>query len=167
MKFETPAYRYNNGIDLDRPRALIDADGIDQREKPPSHKHLKVDHSIVNGINKSASLKTWQNTEEEEFNWEDMSPTLGDSSRNNDLFSSSIPPSANFRTRPGFRMHPDPHLATSDFRSNFSKQAQLPIFSDSSPSENVSAVSVWPCFVFLIFVFMDFCAMFYIVDHSL
>ncbi|XP_027161069.1 polyadenylation and cleavage factor homolog 4 isoform X2 [Coffea eugenioides] len=141
VKFETPAYRYNNGIDLDRPRALIDAYGIDEREKPPSHKHLKVDHSIVNGINKSASLKTWQNTEEEEFNWEDMSPTLGDSSRNNDLFSSSIPPSANFRTRPGFRTHPDPHLATSDFRNNFSKQAQLPIFSDSSPSENVSAVS--------------------------
>lgn len=141
VKFETPAYRYNNGIDLDRPRALIDAYGIDEREKPPRHKHLKVDHPIVNGINKLASLKTWQHTEEEEFNWEDMSPTLGDSSRNNDLFSSSIPQSANFRTRPGFGMRADPHLATSDFRSSWSKQAQLPIFSDSSPTESVSAVS--------------------------
>ncbi|KAL3519503.1 hypothetical protein ACH5RR_017652 [Cinchona calisaya] len=141
VKFETPAYRYTNGVDLQRPRALIDAYGIDERQKPPSHKHLKVDHPNANGINKSTSLKTWQNTEEEEFNWEDMSPTLGDSARNDNLFSSSIPPSANFRTRVGYGTHHDPPLASSDFRSNWSKQDQRPLFSDSPAIEDVSEIS--------------------------
>lgn len=150
LKFETPAYRYSNAIDLQGPRALIDAYGIDERLKAPSLKqadrpnvnHLKVDPPNVNGINKNASLKTWQNTEEEEFDWDDMSPTLGDSNRGNDIFSSSIPPSANFRAKTGFGRHSDPPLATSVSGSNWSKQAQVPVFSDSSVTEDVSAISV-------------------------
>lgn len=143
LKFENPAYRYSNGIDLQGPRALINAYGIDERQKPLSYKHLRVDYPNVNGTHKSASLKRWQNTEEEEFNWEDMSPTLGERNKSNDLFSSAIAPPASFGTRAGFGTHPDVPLVTSDFRSNRSKQAQLPVFNGSSLAEDVSAISVW------------------------
>ncbi|KAL3522038.1 hypothetical protein ACH5RR_014872 [Cinchona calisaya] len=141
LKSENPANRYRNGLDLQGPRALIEAYGIDERQKPLSHKHLKVDHPNVNGIHKSASLRTWQNTEEEEFNWEDMSSTLGDSSQSNDLLTTATPPPASFRTRAGFGRHPDAPFATSDIRSNWPNQAQRPIFSDSSQAEDVSAIS--------------------------
>ncbi|KAI5656825.1 hypothetical protein M9H77_25618 [Catharanthus roseus] len=142
--FATAASRYNNGINLDRPRALIDAYGIDEREKSSNHKQLKVDHINVNGIHKNVPLKSWQNTEEEEFNWEDMSPTLMDSSRNSDLFSSSIPPPANFRSRPGTGTHSTAPLATTNFRSNLSNPGQLSVFNDSYGNEDVSAISSGP-----------------------
>nr|GLL40524.1 polyadenylation and cleavage factor homolog 4-like isoform X1 [Ipomoea trifida] len=87
------------GVDLQGPRALIDAYGIDEREKAFNYHHHKLGQPDANGIGKRVGVKTWQNTEEEEFNWEDMSPTLGDPSRRND-FSSSMPPSGRFITGP-------------------------------------------------------------------
>ncbi|XP_031123543.1 polyadenylation and cleavage factor homolog 4-like isoform X3 [Ipomoea triloba] len=92
------AYSVKKGVDLQGPRALIDAYGIDEREKALYHHH-KLGQPDANGIGKRVGVKTWQNTEEEEFNWEDMSPTLGDPSRRND-FSSSMPPSGRFITGP-------------------------------------------------------------------
>lgn len=141
-RFETSAvYRYNNGVNLDRPRALIDAYGIDEREKP-NYKHLKGDHLKVNGIHKNVPLKTWQNTEEEEFNWEDMSPALADSGRSSDLFPSSIPLPANFRSRPGPGTQPGASLVTTNFRNKLSNLGQLPVFNYSYANEHVSAISV-------------------------
>ncbi|CAI9087791.1 OLC1v1021965C1 [Oldenlandia corymbosa var. corymbosa] len=142
LKFETPANRYNKGIDLDRPRALIDAYGMDERQKPQADKHLKVDHSNVNGILKNASLKTWLNTEEEEFNWEDMAPSSGDGGRSNEMFVSSVAPPASFGKRPGFGAYPDTSLGTS--RSNWSNQAQLPVANGVAARVEGSAINSVP-----------------------
>nr|GMD21320.1 polyadenylation and cleavage factor homolog 4 isoform X1 [Ipomoea batatas] len=100
QRLENPvAYSVKKGVDLQGPRALIDAYGIDEREKAFNYHHHKLGQPDANGIGKRVGVKTWQNTEEEEFNWEDMSPTLGDPSRRND-FSSSLPPSGRFITGP-------------------------------------------------------------------
>nr|GMD57857.1 polyadenylation and cleavage factor homolog 4 isoform X1 [Ipomoea batatas] len=116
------AYSVKKGVDLQGPRALIDAYGIDEREKAFNYHHHKLGQPDANGIGKRVGVKTWQNTEEEEFNWEDMSPTLGDPSRRND-FSSSMPPSGRFITGP--RVGSLQALsAINDSRRSLSDQAQ-------------------------------------------
>lgn len=75
----TASYSYSNGLDRDRPRALIDAYGHDDRQRPPNEKPLGMDNQLVNGAMSKTAEQSWQNTEEEEFDWEDMSPTLADS----------------------------------------------------------------------------------------
>ncbi|PSS10353.1 Polyadenylation and cleavage factor like [Actinidia chinensis var. chinensis] len=120
---------YGNGLELRRPRALIDAYGNDQRRETQNYNPLKVD---INGIDNKVGAKTWQNTEEKEFDWEDMSPTLVDRSLSKNPLSSSIPPLESFRTRPGYAKH-DPAPLDSDFRrSNRSIQAQISAVNDSS-----------------------------------
>lgn len=120
---------YNNGAELQRPRALIDAYGNDQRSQTPNYKPLKVD---VNGIDNKLGTKTWQNTEEKEFDWEDMSPTLVDRSRSNDLVSSSIPPLESFRRRHVYGT-PDAGPPDSDFsRSKWSSQSQSSVVKGAS-----------------------------------
>ncbi|XP_052201372.1 polyadenylation and cleavage factor homolog 4 isoform X2 [Diospyros lotus] len=114
---------YPNGIELQRPRALIDAYGSDERNQTSS-KPLKVD---MNGMDNKFNIKTWQNTEEEEFDWEDMTPNVANRRQNNDVPSSSGPPS--FRTRPGYGTN----IADADFRrSNHLTQARISIHKDSS-----------------------------------
>ncbi|CAI9787878.1 unnamed protein product [Fraxinus pennsylvanica] len=71
----------NKGVDLQGPRALIDAYGIDHREKNLNLKHPKVEQMGINGFDQTTTSRTWQNTEEEEFDWEDMSPTLAHQSK--------------------------------------------------------------------------------------
>lgn len=120
---------YNNGVELRRPRALIDAYGNDQRSQTPNYKLLTVD---VNGIENTLGAKTWQNTEEKEFDWEDMSPTLVDRSRSNDIASSSILPLDSFRTRHGYGAQ-DAGPLDSDFRRrNRSSQSQSSVVRGSS-----------------------------------
>ncbi|KAH1190936.1 Polyadenylation and cleavage factor 4 [Glycine max] len=61
-------YSLSNGHQRQSPRALIDAYGSDKSQETSSSKPLLVERLDRNGIDK--------NTEEEEFDWEDMSPTL-------------------------------------------------------------------------------------------
>ncbi|KAE9461698.1 hypothetical protein C3L33_06400, partial [Rhododendron williamsianum] len=120
---------HNNGVELRRPRALIDAYGNDQRSQTPNYKPLTVD---VNGIENTSGAKTWQNTEEKEFDWEDMSPTLVDRSRSSDIVSSSIRPLESFRTRHGYGTQ-DAGPLDSDFRRiNWSSQSQSSVVKGSS-----------------------------------
>lgn len=60
-------------------RALIDAYGNDDRDASSKSKPLAV--GLV-GNSKVATI-SWQDTEEQEFDWEDMSPTLADEGRRN------------------------------------------------------------------------------------
>ncbi|XP_054778102.1 polyadenylation and cleavage factor homolog 4-like [Prosopis cineraria] len=78
-----------NGHQRQSLKALIDAYGSDKNNETFNNKPLVVERQDTNGINRVVST-SWQNTEEEEFDWEDMSPTLVDHSRNNDFFPSSI-----------------------------------------------------------------------------
>ncbi|KAL6990805.1 hypothetical protein U1Q18_008927 [Sarracenia purpurea var. burkii] len=120
---------YNNGRELQRPRALIDAYGSDRRTQTPNYKPLKVD---VNGIDNKVGTKAWQDTDEKEFDWEDMSPTLADHSRSNDMFSSSVPPLESFRSRPGYGTRDTAPLDSDFRRGNWSSLSQISVAKDSS-----------------------------------
>ncbi|KVH97398.1 polyadenylation and cleavage factor homolog 4-like isoform X1 [Cynara cardunculus var. scolymus] len=77
----------SNGFDIQRPRDLINAYGTDERNKTTNQKLQHVKNLTINGLGSKVGGQTWQNAEEEEFEWEDMSPTLADRGRGGDLFS--------------------------------------------------------------------------------
>ncbi|KAL1196384.1 Polyadenylation and cleavage factor-like protein [Cardamine amara subsp. amara] len=103
------------GNDHERPRALIDAYGVD------TSKHVTINKPIrdINGIH-SKMVTPWQNTEEEEFDWEDMSPTL-DRSRAGEFLRSSAPSLGSVRARPRLGNTSDFHL-DSDIKNSSSLQ---------------------------------------------
>ncbi|KAL5578924.1 hypothetical protein UlMin_011366 [Ulmus minor] len=122
------AYKLSNGRELQGPRALIDAYGSDRRETISNDRPLQLERLDTNGLDHKVTSMAWQNTEEEEFDWEDMSPTLADHDRTNDFLPSSVPFG---RPRPGFggsRTSP----SDSDGRNPWSSQAHLPTVDDSS-----------------------------------
>ncbi|KAM3749364.1 hypothetical protein ACB098_05G178900 [Castanea mollissima] len=127
----TAAYHLGNGHEHQRPRALIDAYGNDTGKRSYNNKPLQVQRLDKNDIDSKVSPASWQNTEEEEFNWDDMSPNLGDRGTSNDFLSSAVPPFGSFRTRPGFGVQSASPLEP-DNRSSWSSQAQLPAVDDSS-----------------------------------
>ncbi|KAL8487674.1 hypothetical protein ACS0TY_024118 [Phlomoides rotata] len=90
------AYKYDSTLDLRGPRALISAYGIDEREKHLNRKHHKTEELDTNGGEQKVSVRTWQNTEEEEFDWDDMTPNLADRKQSNDIYP-SLPPPARHR----------------------------------------------------------------------
>ncbi|KAK4354773.1 hypothetical protein RND71_026967 [Anisodus tanguticus] len=123
-------YSVNKGIDLQGPRALIDAYGIDEREKLANQRQQKIGKATINGLGDRLAVKTWQNTEEEEFNWEDMSPTLADQSPFNDL-STSVRHPQSIRMRPGVDSQHTVPLVT-DPRRSWSNRGQYSLVPDSS-----------------------------------
>ncbi|CAN1326848.1 Polyadenylation and cleavage factor homolog 4 [Linum perenne] len=82
------AHRISNGPEHLGPRALIDAYGDDRGKRTANKKPLELDHFNANGRSNRLGTRSWQNTEEEEFEWEDMSPTLSSQNRSNNLLSS-------------------------------------------------------------------------------
>ncbi|KAF3656806.1 putative L-ascorbate oxidase -like protein isoform X1 [Capsicum annuum] len=123
-------YSVNKGIDLQGHRALIDAYGIDEREKLFNQRQQKIGNATINGLGGRLAVKTWQNTEEEEFNWEDMSPTLADQNPFNDL-STSLRHPQSIRMRPGVDSQHTVPLVT-DPRRSWSHRGQYSLVHDPS-----------------------------------
>ncbi|XP_023001210.1 polyadenylation and cleavage factor homolog 4-like isoform X1 [Cucurbita maxima] len=98
---ESTSFNIRNGCALEGPRALIEAYGSDKGKGYLNDNPPQAEHFSMNGIDNKMTPVTWQNTEEEEFDWEDMSPTLADRGRSNDMSKPPVPPSR-FRTRLGF-----------------------------------------------------------------
>lgn len=107
-------FAVHNGLDHNRPRALIEAYGHDDGQRPLTEKPLGVHRPLLNGSVSRIAGSSWQNTEEEEFDWEDMSPTLADS-KTSDLTAASALHSGIFRARPGLAS-----FGSSPSDSNFS-----------------------------------------------
>ncbi|KAL5708797.1 hypothetical protein ACHQM5_019554 [Ranunculus cassubicifolius] len=124
---------HKSEFDRQRPRALIDAYGNYRGESNLPEKRLTIERLDVNRINGETTTKKWQNTEEEEYVWEDMSPTPADRSRTNDLLSSH-PSSHNTSTRPGLGrpayMEPDYRAGYWPGKSQLPKEDDNSIFSD-------------------------------------
>lgn len=114
--------------DFDRQgtRALIDAYGNYRGERISNGKPRNID---VNGIDKTT--KKWQNSEEEEYVWEDMSPTPADRSRGNDLMPSHH--SLQNNKRAGFDRRLITSIMDPDYRAGyFPTQPQLPVVDGTS-----------------------------------
>lgn len=140
-RFEmSAAYNLSNGHDRQGPRALIDAYGSDNSNRSSNNKPLQVERLDVNGMGNKVPSKSWQNTEEEEFDWEDMSPTLTDSHRSNDFLSSSVLRFGNVGSRPGFGKS-NASLLKSDIPANLSGQGLLPLVDDTSITAEDAVVS--------------------------
>lgn len=114
-------YNLNNGFGKKHPRDLIDAYGNPRR----SHEKLpKAQRLDVNSIASEEASKEWKNSDEEEYVWEDMSPTLADRSRRNSV-SPFGPSAGSFSIRTNLS-RPNPALLESDFvRNSWPGQAQL------------------------------------------
>ncbi|URE08150.1 hypothetical protein MUK42_22638 [Musa troglodytarum] len=116
--------KLNNGSGKQHPRDLIDAYGNPRGRVSSYEKFSKVQRLDVNGIASEAAARKWKNSDEEEYDWEDMSPTLSDRSRRNSL--PRVGPSAgSISIRTGFS-RPDPAVLESDFgRRSWPGQVQL------------------------------------------
>ncbi|GAB2301101.1 hypothetical protein Dimus_035133 [Dionaea muscipula] len=118
--FENPSpYGLNNGNLHDGPRALINAYGQDDGQKALSGRPLRDDPLIPNGMNSKMVARPWQYSEEEEFDWEDMNPSLVDRRDDDPTTSSST-----FMSRPSLDIHGRATLNPS-FRSSV-RLTQIP-----------------------------------------
>ncbi|KAM1485492.1 hypothetical protein ACFX13_037761 [Malus domestica] len=126
-RFETSAAY--NGVEHQNPRALIDAYGKDSADRSLNNKPLLVGRLGLNGIDRKATPMSWQNTEEEEFDWEDMAPNLADHGRGNDFLASTVSPSRSYRASRGTQ---NASSLEPDVRSTWSSQAHPPSAKRSS-----------------------------------
>lgn len=123
------AHSYSNSAELRGPRALIDAYGTDERD---ICKHPKGGHLNMNAVNNKMVVQTWKDNEEEEFKWEDMSPTLTTGNLNSSLFSSSNPTSGNLTVVPGAEPQHPVLMENSLRRGHQSGREQMSAIGDSS-----------------------------------
>lgn len=65
----------SNMYERQRTRALIHAYGSDRGQRSPNGS-LQIEHLDTVGIGNKIMPLSWQNTEEEEFDWEKMGPTI-------------------------------------------------------------------------------------------
>lgn len=132
----------SNGFDIQRPRALISAYGTDERNKTISQKPHHGKNLTINGLGSKVGGQTWQNAEEEEFEWEDMSPTLVDRGHGTELFSSSI--SLPGSSKMGHHLQANQSISMKlDYgRGDWSNQELLP---SVAPNNAVSLVSLQFC----------------------
>ncbi|GMH05327.1 hypothetical protein Nepgr_007167 [Nepenthes gracilis] len=110
----------NNGYGLDRLRASIDACGYENGHKTLNEEPVKVDHHAVNGVDGKMVGRPWQNTGEEEFSWEDMSPAPLDC-----RISDQIPSSRSFWTGAGLHNHGAASMDPNSRRSNGPRQTHI------------------------------------------
>ncbi|KAM1005101.1 hypothetical protein ACFX2I_005196 [Malus domestica] len=118
-----------NGVDHQNPRALIDAYGKDSADRNLNDKPLLVGQLGLNGLDHKATPMSWQNTEEEEFDWEDVTPNLADHGRGNDFLASTVLPSRSYRASHGTQ---NASSLEPDVRSTWSSQAHPPSAEQSS-----------------------------------
>lgn len=131
-RFETSAaHNLSNGRERQGLRALIDAYGNDRGQRTLNDKPPKVGHLDMNGTDNKVPKKAWQTTEEEEYDWEDMNPTLANRRQCNNILQSSVSPFGSFRTRPGSGALGAAPLESDFNRSKWSGQAQLSMVDDS------------------------------------
>ena len=137
-------HNLTNGRERQGLRALIDAYGNDRGQRTANDKPPKFGHLDMNGTGNKVPKKAWQNTEEEEYDWEDMNPILAHR-RPNNVLPSSVPPFGNFRTRPGSGPIGAASLESDFNRGKWSGQAQLPMVDDSPVIAEVAVPtnSVW------------------------
>ncbi|KAJ6769637.1 POLYADENYLATION AND CLEAVAGE FACTOR-like protein 4 [Salix purpurea] len=110
------------------PRRFVE--GLSPSHPPSDYGHGRVALAVI-GMHNKVAPRLWQNSEEEEFDWEDMSPTLLDRGRNNDFLPLSVPPFGSVVPRPGFgRLNAI--RADSDIRSNGSSLTPLALVDDPS-----------------------------------
>lgn len=121
-------YSLSNGHRRQSPRALIDAYGSDKSQETSSNKPLLVERLDINGKDNKVLSNSWQNTEEEEFDWEDMSPTLVDHSRKSGFLPSTI----GFSRERTVNVAANATLSEQDTRKGWSSGSQLSPVDDSS-----------------------------------
>lgn len=78
--YELPTEFSNN-----RPRALIEAYGSSKSNSISPEMPSKFRKLGGDGVGSDAAVKKWENSEEEEYLWDDMSPTLADRGKNTSL----------------------------------------------------------------------------------
>ncbi|XP_074571733.1 polyadenylation and cleavage factor homolog 4 [Curcuma longa] len=132
---EPRLYNLSNGYVKQNPRDLIDAYGNPRGRVSALEKYPKVRHLDMNDIASEAAARKWKNTDEEEYVWEDMSPTLSDRRRRSSLPAFEQTPGS-FSIRKSFSK-PNPALLESDFsRRSWPGHAQLPRVDDPSYNDD-------------------------------
>ncbi|KAM7265042.1 hypothetical protein ACFE04_002725 [Oxalis oulophora] len=121
------AHGISNDREHERSRALIHAYGNDRAKIVPSNKSRKIEHLNINRVGEKVDSRSWQNTEEEEFDWEDVSPTFTGHKSSPDFMLSSVPP--NTGSMPMGKS--SVARLDADSRRNFYGQMQLPPLDES------------------------------------
>ncbi|PIA31969.1 hypothetical protein AQUCO_04700084v1 [Aquilegia coerulea] len=122
IEYHPDNYNLNNGFRRQDPRELIDAYGNDQRNTTANENPLKLERISVNGVLSKGDTRRWQNSEEDEYSWEEMSPTLANHGSNDVILSNHSLENSNKRMRSAPLNKPDlrrgnwePSVTTAEF----------------------------------------------------